>query len=671
MLVQVDHVSPLVQWEKLEDCPETAGVALVGLPTCTTAKSLRVEQEVRWLQRVLDLQQKQQQDDALDLPPLPEFAGASCVGEPDEALHALRGASRKDEHWVRRCETLFEEKVRAMHECVLEFDGIVLKCGGGFLLFPEALAVRQIMSVEGAQSFSQQHHVCTQHAETCDVLGKLRTHTVVQGDTATMVSVRRCVLEALHRATGCPQLVVHAAKDVPAPHIVTGKYALPADPSLLLRAYRESPRPERVQWSASLQLTPQDLRAQLGEDVDVRFTQRAGEPATLRIHRGEGDSGLVTRSDRPEATDSLEGITREFLAQNIRFPGLHVYPGTLTLHCEGQRHMTVRIEKDQDAPPRVLHLASSAVEPFLASSAALVPGYTVLDPPQIAPVEFQVDGQEKTYTLVFPSGGVLAPLVERTLLDELGVKMLVTLHEKGAQPCIDMVLLSNHVLHVRQKGEDPLVIRAQTTEEREQESLRICAVPYWMPIPQGHRPHEASLVAKPGKVLTGPFFRAQGDAVQPWYADLLRDAHFLVHTYEDPDGQRVLVAAEQTWLQGISACLEAKFGKTEITVHEANEHTLKCAKTQIPEAYWSSQGGSPVKAQTTEIEMISKLRIKVIRRVLSPLATVTLDGNHMKVECKFREPEAMTQLQDMLRMCQDIPEDKLQNMLDDMPASLA
>ena len=68
---------------------------------------------------------------------------------------------------------------------------------------------------------------------------------------------------------------------------------------------------------------------------------------------------------------------------------------------------------------------------------------------------------------------------------------------------------------------------------------------------------------------------------------------------------------------------------------------------------------------------MSKLRIEVVRRVLSPLATVTLADNHMQVECKFRDPEAMAQIQDLLHLCQEMPEDKLQDMLNEMPASLA
>lgn len=666
-VVQVDHIPCQVEWDTLDDCHETRGVALVCLPTCTTAKSLWMEKEARWLQHALQLHHSGMSE----LPPLPACPDpASCLGEPDKALHALRDAPQKDEDWVRRCEKMIEEKVQAAATYALEFDGIVLKCGENFLLFPKALAVRQIITVEDAQSFSQQHHVCTEHAEKCDVLGKLRTHTVVQGETATLVSVRRCVIEALHQVTGCPQLIIHAAKDVPAPHIVTGQYALPTDASLLLRTYLAPPVPEQVQWTASLQLTPQDLRAQLGEDVDVRFTQRDGEPATLRIHQSDG---RVTRSDQSESS-TLESIHSEVLASNLRFPGMHVYPQTLTLHCEGRQHMMIRIEKERDAGiPRILHLASSAVEPFLASSAALVPGYTVLAPPQIAPVEFQVDGQEKTYTMTFPSSGVLAPLVARTLLDELGVKVLVTLHEKRDCPGIDITLLSDHVLHVRQQGEDPLVIRTQSPEERTKVETT-SALPFWVPIPieSGPCSHKTSLVAQPGQVLTGPFLHVRGEAVQPWYVDLLRDAHFHVHTYETPhDGQRVLIAAEQSWLRGIRACLDAKFGKMEITVHEANKHTLACAKTQRPEAYWSSQGqGAPVEAQTTKMEMISKLRIEVIRRVLSPLAHVTLTGNRMQVACKFREPEAMAQLQDMLRLCQEVPEDQLQDMLNEMPASL-
>ena len=110
----------------------------------------------------------------------------------------------------------------------------------------------------------------------------------------------------------------------------------------------------------------------------------------------------------------------------------------------------------------------------------------------IGRVEFKVDGQPTTCTMEFPPGGRPPSLVARTLLDKLGVEVLVTLRKKG----VDIMLLSNHVLHVRQQGEHPVVIRAQTAKELEEETQRICATPYWVPVPPGPCPHVASLVAK-------------------------------------------------------------------------------------------------------------------------------------------------------------------------------
>ena len=111
----------------------------------------------------------------------------------------------------------------------------------------------------------------------------------------------------------------------------------------------------------------------------------------------------------------------------------------------------------------------------------------------IGRVEFKVDGQPTTCTMEFPPGGRPPSLVARTLLDKLGVEVLVTLRKKG----VDIMLLSDHVLHIRQQGEHPLVIRAQTAKELEEETLRICATPYWVPVPPGPCPHVASLVANP------------------------------------------------------------------------------------------------------------------------------------------------------------------------------
>ena len=588
---------------------------LVSLPSAQRSHSLRSYHDTLRVRQALG-----------------EDTPAAAGEASDPAVRDLL-ADRGGAGWRERCEAMIDLKQRETSEALARCEGVALSVPSDVLVFPGAVAVRQIISVEprlvggrGGPDRDQVYRWYQSYAESLDILGALHTHVVIRDTHALIVQVRKDVIAALLRASPTPHIAVWARKDIEACTMVTGSYRFPEDPTALLRVSRSRAAPAMRSWvGAPPALSREGVRVQLGAGP-ARFTQEAGDPGTLSL---EGDE-VTAEAGGAAISMSFEDLYQRVERGTVRFPGSAVFPGTIRLRS-GDFRAVLHMAHPR---PRFVHLASAGTAPFLRAQKR-----PVLAPPRVPPVRFErvppAGGTPQEYTLHIASHGIDPRVVETSLLSALGVTVFCTVTRGG----FTLSVQSEHTLLCEQEGTEPQRLRRAVDT--------------------------AHFVATPGTRLKGSAFRAKGDQISPGFAPLLKNAGFCVRSFADTDGESVLVAIWKPVMLGMLGCLADRatynWPGLEITVHEGTDSVLDARRCAPESAYFTAQPPA-VRSSTTTVQCpATPRRIELMRLLLDPVASVSTQGGEMRVVP--RGEGMMPVVRRLLRQAAEVPEEHLEDAI--------